>query len=103
MLYLKLNSNGRGKVLKAATTSKSEWIELLHPVRDDLDSLFYFVSKNPSIVSSSPEDDDSWRNETVSTGKRKDTRKSPASSSSTEGTKGSEVGYTRPAKRKKTC
>jgi hypothetical protein len=50
-LLLKLNFWGREHILNRATSNSSfDWINLLHTVRDDLDCIYYFLSKDPSLI-----------------------------------------------------
>lgn len=48
-LYLTLNKYGRGKLLMNHSTQKENWIQAIHKVNDDLDSIFYYVSINPAL------------------------------------------------------
>lgn len=74
-LYLKLNFWGRQHFLAGwehgsssmgetvgSSTSRSvkddleAWIDLFHSIRDDLDCTFYFLSRNPSLITNAPHD-----------------------------------------------
>lgn len=48
-LYLTLNKYGRGKLLMNHETEREDWIQAIHKVNDDLDSIFYYLSINPSL------------------------------------------------------
>ncbi|CAB9512696.1 expressed unknown protein [Seminavis robusta] len=50
--YLKLNKLGRQRLLRqdCKEASKTEWMDVLVHVRDDLDCLFYFLSINPLLL-----------------------------------------------------
>ncbi|CAB9505706.1 expressed unknown protein [Seminavis robusta] len=56
-LYSKLNQLGRGQLLtnQQNTNSTEAWIQSLANVKDDLNSIFYFVSCNPTLCMSSTE------------------------------------------------
>jgi hypothetical protein len=49
VFYLKLNQRGRGTLLRDESASRDKWIRKLIVVKDDLDCLYYFLSKNPSL------------------------------------------------------
>jgi hypothetical protein len=70
-LFLKLNFWGRQHYLAggenrgieqtAGSTDRSikddeAWIDLFHSIRDDLDCIFYFLSRNPSLVTNASQD-----------------------------------------------
>jgi hypothetical protein len=50
-MYLKLNSYGRGRLFQQAgcNDSSEHWITMIESVRDDLDCLFYLLTRNPSL------------------------------------------------------
>ncbi|CAB9526914.1 expressed unknown protein [Seminavis robusta] len=48
-LYLTLNKYGRGKLLMSHASEREDWIQAIHKVNDDLDSIFYYLSINPSL------------------------------------------------------
>jgi len=47
--YMRLNEVGRGGLLRDGKASREQWVEMLISVVNDLDCLFYFMSKNPSL------------------------------------------------------
>ncbi|CAB9505233.1 expressed unknown protein [Seminavis robusta] len=53
-MYLKLNTQGRAKLLKDETSTRQDWINALLELREDLDCVFHLISLNPAILS--PED-----------------------------------------------
>jgi hypothetical protein len=53
-LYFKLNRAGRGRLLQTENVPKSWWVDMLIQVRDDLDCLLYFLSRNPSLCQIAP-------------------------------------------------
>ena len=57
-LYLTLNKYGRGKLLNSHSTQRAQWIQAIHKVNDDLDSIFYYMSINPSLCSHCFDDED---------------------------------------------
>lgn len=50
-LYLTLNKFGRGRLLKNHGTDREHWVQAIHKVIDDLDSIFYYLSINPALCS----------------------------------------------------
>lgn len=50
-LYLTLNKYGRGDLLMSHTTEREDWVQAIHKVSDDLDSIFYYLSINPNLCS----------------------------------------------------
>jgi hypothetical protein len=54
-LFLTLNKYGRGKLLMSHDSTREKWIQAIEKVSDDLDSIFYYVSINPSICSNCDE------------------------------------------------
>lgn len=48
-LYLTLNKYGRGKLLMNHDNTREQWIQYIHKVSDDLDSIFYYLSVNPNL------------------------------------------------------
>jgi hypothetical protein len=47
--YTKLNRLGRKALLTDRNTSKDDWIDILVASRDDIDVLFYTISKKPDL------------------------------------------------------
>jgi len=57
-LYLTLNKYGRGKLLMSHSTQREQWIQAIHKVNDDLDSIFYYMSINPSLCNHCHDDEE---------------------------------------------
>ena len=49
--YLKLNRAGRGMLLQNANATRSQWVDSLIHVNNDISCLFYFISMNPLLCS----------------------------------------------------
>lgn len=47
--YMRLNEVGRGTLLRNGKASREQWVEMLTICIDDLDCLFYFISRNPAL------------------------------------------------------
>lgn len=47
--YMRLNEAGRGSLISKGHANRAEWVEMLISCSDDLDSLFYFTSLNPTL------------------------------------------------------
>jgi hypothetical protein len=95
--YLKLNFWNRQQLL--TSTDRKELISSLHLMRDDLDCIYYFVLKCPSIVSdiqATLPTQQQQRHGSIST-----TKKSRASSSSSSSVHDDTIFCQRPMKRKR--
>lgn len=47
--YVSLNNAGRGDLLGNANATKERWVDALHYVNDDIEGLYYFLIRNPSL------------------------------------------------------
>lgn len=47
--YMRLNEVGRGLLLRDGNATREQWVEMLIAVIDDLDCLFYFLTRNPTL------------------------------------------------------
>lgn len=61
-LYLKLNRVGRGRLMENCNVHKSEWVDTLNMVNNDIDCLFYLLKRNPLLCSTSAETEaENWK------------------------------------------
>lgn len=47
--YMRLNEVGRGTLLRDGKASREQWVDMLVLCKDNLDCLFYFLTKNPVL------------------------------------------------------
>ena len=52
-LHTKLNSMGRGRLVRDATITRAQWMDFFGAVQDDLSCLFHLLRLNPLLCSSS--------------------------------------------------
>ena len=50
-LYSNLNKMGRGDLMQSNTNCSEKWVSKLAEVKDDVNSIFYFLSNNPTLCS----------------------------------------------------
>lgn len=53
-LLLRLNKAGRGRLLQDDNATLKDWVNALVNVKDDLNSLYYLLSRKPSLIDPAP-------------------------------------------------
>jgi hypothetical protein len=51
-MYLKLNAEGRGKLLQDVLSTREDWNKAIIQLHEDLDCMFHLISLNPAFISS---------------------------------------------------